>query len=158
MTRCIGPTRRDLVADQGVAVTVCRAGRQRRVGLTPDLGVVALGEGDGIRIGILAAVQREDLRARNAPGRNAFLEALANQLAHLDVVEADIVRFGSLEGSAVIANRLDAMRLRILLDLRADRTVKRIEDQHLRALGDIRLGKRQFLGIIALRVVDLELR
>ena len=50
------------------------------------------------------------------------------------------------------------MGLRVLLNLGADRAAERIEDQHLGAGGDIRLGIGQLRRLIAVGVIDLELR
>src|SRR5438552_18418384 len=70
----IVPTGRDLIADEGVPVAVGLSGRLRGRGVAPDHLVVTLGEGDRIRIGILAAVQGEDLGTRDAPRRDAILQ------------------------------------------------------------------------------------
>ena len=59
--------------------------------LAPDGVVVALGEVDRVRVGVLATVEGEDLRARDAPGGDALHEALADELADLHVVEAHVV-------------------------------------------------------------------
>src|ERR1700694_3238073 len=64
------PAGRDLVTDQGGAVG-CLAHCLLRYGVAPDDLVVALGEVDRVRVGVLAAVEREDLRAGDVRGREA---------------------------------------------------------------------------------------
>ena len=90
--------------------------------------------------------------------REGHPHTFADQLAHLNIVEAHVVGVGARERSAVVTDGLDAMRLCELLDLLTSRFVDGVEDQNLGALGDIGLRKGYFLGDVALSVVDLELR
>src|SRR6202000_1505530 len=59
--------------------------------------VVALGDERRVVVG-RGALHHDDVRALDAPRRDAGLEALAHQLANLDVVEADVVAAGATEG------------------------------------------------------------
>src|SRR4029077_17152961 len=131
--------------------------RLLRYGVAPDDGVVALGEVDRVRVGVLAAVQREDLRVRDVPGGEAVLEALPDELADLHVVEADVVGVGTGEDGSVVGDDLDALGRRRRLNRRSGRTVELGDHQDFRALRDVRLRLRNLCGVVALRVVDLEL-
>ena len=130
---------------------------QRGCLIAPDRLVVTLGEGDRVRVRVLAAVQLEDLRARDAPVRDTFLEAVADQLADLDIVEAHVIDIGAGEGGAVITDGLHALALGELLDLPTDVTVQRVEDQHFRAGGDVGGGEVELLRRVAPSVLDLVL-
>src|SRR5262249_24627402 len=72
------PPRGEVLGNQLVAGAVGRARADRLGRLAPDHLVVTLGEGDGVGVGVLAAVQDVDLRLGDLPGRNAGLEALAD--------------------------------------------------------------------------------
>src|SRR5260370_1079854 len=122
------PTWCYLVTDEGGAVGAL-AHRLLRHGVAPDDRVVALGEVDRVRVGVLAAVEREDLRVRDVPCAKAVLEALSDELADLHVVAADVVGVGTGKGRSVVADELDALRLRESLDLVTDCAVERGHDQ-----------------------------
>src|SRR5216684_956637 len=145
-----------LVTDEGGAVGGL-AHRLLRYGIAPDDGVVALGEVDRVRVGVLAAVEREDLRAGDVPRGEAVLEALSDELAHLHVVEAHVVGVGACEDGSVVGDDLDALGRRRRLNRRSGRTVELGHHQDFRALRDVRLGLRNLGCVVALRVVDLEL-
>src|SRR5206468_785455 len=128
------PVRGDLVTDERPALAVGLASLFLGDRVAPNDGVVALGEVDRVGVGVLPAVESEDLRTRYVPGGDAVLESLTDQFAHLDVVEADVVGVRTGERCAVVADDLDAVRLRVLLDLRADGAVERVHDQYSRAI------------------------
>src|ERR1051325_8729301 len=144
----------DLVADQRQSI-LGGAGLLWRRRVPQELVVVALRKRDGVRIGVLAAVENEDLRVRDLPVGQALLEALADQLANLHVVEADVVRVSAGEGRAVVADELHTLLRRELLNLRADGAVERVHDEDGRTGGDVGLGERDLGLVVALRVVDL---
>ena len=157
LARRVVPVGGDLLVNERHALAVGRAIGDVRVLLAPDRVVVALGEGDGVRVGVLAAVELEDLCVGDFPVRDALDEALADELAHLDVVEADVVRVRSGECGSVVADDLDAMRLGVGLDLRAH-GADRVHDQDGRTAGDQRLSLGELRRLLASGVVNRVLR
>ena len=84
--------------------------------------------------------------------------ALADQLAHLYVVEADVVAIlRAARDEAVVVDHLQALRLGIRLDRRARSRVEGIDEEHRRTGGDVRLGLLLHRARAAMGVVDLEL-
>src|SRR5205823_9481623 len=100
----------------------------------------------------------EDLRGAHAPGGHAVDESLTDELADLHVVEADVVGVAAGEGRPVVADRRDAVRRGIRLDLRPDGAVQRVEYQDGGAQRDVRLRVGELRRVAALGVVDLEVR
>ena len=143
---------------RGAAGGALRARGDRLGRLVEDHLVVTRGEGDRVGVGVLAAVQDVDLGALDAPGREALVEARADQLADLLAVEADVVGVRALEDGAVVGDQGDALLLRELRDRDAGRAVERAHDQDLGTQVDVGGRVAQLGRVAALRVVDLELR
>jgi hypothetical protein len=118
--------------------------------------VVTLGEQGGVVVG-WCALHHQDVRLGDALGRGAGDEAVADQRADLDVVEAVVVRAAAAEGQPVVVDDLDSVRRGVGLDLRSDTGVQRVHDQDAGALGDGRLGIGKLGGITALRILHREL-
>src|SRR4029450_8807173 len=92
------------------------------------------------------------------PGAQAVDHALADQLANLDVVEADVVSILRAAGDeAVVVDHLHALRLGLRLERRARARVERVDEEHRGAGGDVGLGLLLHLARAAVGVVDLEL-
>src|SRR4051794_13245997 len=87
-------------------------------------------------------------------------EAGRLQLADLDVVEGDVVVDGRLGDQAVVADHRDLRLVGAVDDRGGRRGVDRVEDEHLRALGERGLGLALLLGrvLIGVRVDDLAVR
>ena len=78
----------------------------------------------------------QDVRLRDLPRVDAVDQALADQLADLHVVEADVVVAAAAQREAVVVDDVDAVRLRVVLDTGADTLVERVDDEHLGTVGD----------------------
>ena len=120
-------------------------------------GDVALGE-QGRVVVRGRALHDQDVRLADAPGGGAGLEALADQRADLDVVEAHVVLAAAAEGQAVVVDDGDAVGLGVGLDPAPDPGVERVHDEHAGALGNGFLGVGELGGIAALRILHGELR
>ena len=119
--------------------------------------VVPVGEQGGVVVGDGAVHDQHD-RLGDVLGGDATDQAVAEQGAHVGVVEAVVVGPAAAEGEAVVVDDLDAMGSGVGLDLGPDAGVQRVHDQDLVALGDVGLGIRELGGVAAVGVDDRDVR
>src|SRR4051794_19556540 len=117
--------------------------------------VVALLEERGVVVR-RRAVQLGDDRVRRVDALclRALDEALALELADLDVVEGHVVRRRPAKGEAVVVDDLHAVSDRVLLDRRAGAGVEVDEQDDLRTVRDGLLRLRLLRGSLALGIDD----
>ncbi len=164
--------------DDGVHVGVCgvlllelrgRGWRIPRAGRRADLHIGTIGEVriedavvplcEELRVVVRrGAAHHEDVRLADLPRGGAVDHALPDQLADLDVVEADVVAILRPAGhEAVVVDYLHALRRGFRLDGRSRSRIERIDEEHRCAGGDVRLGLLLHRAGAAVSVVDLVL-
>ena len=99
----------------------------------------ALVEQGRVVVGRIAA-HEDHLRLCHAPGGDAADQALGHDLADRDVVERHVVRTAAAERQPVVVDHLDAVGLRVALDLGAGARVLGVRQDDRRAVGDVALG------------------
>ena len=118
--------------------------------------VVAAGEQGGVVVG-RRAPHDQHVRLADVPGPDAADQAAGHQRAHGHVVEADVVGAGAAQRHPVVVDHLDARGGGRGFDGGTDARVDRVQQQHRRALGHVRLGLGLLGGVTALGVGDDEL-